>query len=99
MTHYYSQVMCDISNTVKIDFFSGLCVIFLLQLVSIIDLIDAQKVALGADLTAANAIYTFMIDMVNVQRAVGRLFVTATQEERDVLFKRMEEYIAEKEKQ
>ena len=68
-------------------------------IVSIIDLIDAQKAALGADLAATNAVYTFMIDLLNVQRAMGKLYVTATREEQDALFDRMEEYIAKKREQ
>ncbi|MFC1558060.1 ABC transporter substrate binding protein [candidate division KSB1 bacterium] len=65
-------------------------------MVSIIELIDAQKASLNAGLAAANASYTFIIDLLNVQRAVGKLDVTATQEEREELFKKAEEYFAEK---
>jgi outer membrane protein len=39
---------------------------------NIVDLLDAQNQALIADLTTANAIYDFLIDVIAVQRAIGR---------------------------
>ncbi|UCF36009.1 MAG: TolC family protein [Acidobacteriota bacterium] len=40
--------------------------------VGILGLIDAQNQALVADLTAASAVYTYLIDFMGVQRASGR---------------------------
>ncbi len=60
--------------------------------VSIIELIDAQKAALGADLGAANALYDFFINLINVQRAAGFMFITFTQEEKDSFFNGLEEF-------
>ena len=50
----------------------------------IIDLLDAQHQALVADLITANAIYDFLIDLLKVQRAVGRFdfFMTAEEKEK-----------------
>lgn len=42
--------------------------------VSVIDLLDAQNAALVADLTAANAKYKFLIDVIGVQRASGKFY-------------------------
>lgn len=51
--------------------------------VDIIKLLDAQNQALQADLSAANAIYDFLIHLMGVQRAVGRFdfFVAPGQEQ------------------
>ncbi|MEM6453535.1 MAG: TolC family protein [Acidobacteriota bacterium] len=40
--------------------------------VSVIELLDAQNAALIADEAASNAVYNFLIDLMNVQRASGR---------------------------
>jgi hypothetical protein len=63
--------------------------------VSIVDLLDAQNTSLLADEDAENAVYTFLIDLMRVQRSVGRFdfFMTAEQREKwfhdiDVFFKR-----------
>ncbi|MBC2715970.1 MAG: TolC family protein [Desulfobacteraceae bacterium] len=37
----------------------------------VVDLVDAQKSALTAELTAANAAWQFLIDLMNLQRATG----------------------------
>ncbi|MEZ4485085.1 MAG: TolC family protein [Syntrophotaleaceae bacterium] len=42
-------------------------------LVSIIELIDAQNASLVADRVAANAVYDYFVDLMEVQRAVGPL--------------------------
>lgn len=39
---------------------------------SILDLLDAQNAALVAEQLAANAVYDYLIDLMNVQRALGR---------------------------
>jgi len=47
---------------------------------SILDLLDAQSSALTADLESASAMYDFLIDLMNVQRAAGEfhVFLNAT---------------------
>lgn len=63
--------------------------------VSIIDLIDAQNAALVADQGAANAVYDFLIDLMNVQRAVGGFDFFASAEERESWFERLESFLQE----
>jgi outer membrane protein TolC len=60
--------------------------------VSIIDLIDAQNAALVAEQLAANAVYDFLIDLMNVQRAIGRFDFGLTPEEREQWFKRIDAF-------
>jgi len=63
--------------------------------VSIIDLLDAQNAALSAELNAANAVYDFLIDLMNVQRAVGNFDFFTTPEERMEWFRELEEFYLE----
>ncbi|UCH84875.1 MAG: TolC family protein, partial [Candidatus Latescibacterota bacterium] len=49
---------------------------------TIIDLLDAQNNALIADLTAATAVYTFLIDLLELERAVGKFVLQMTDQER-----------------
>ena len=63
-------------------------------LVSIIDLIDAQNAALVADLGAATAVYDFLVDWVEVERAVGRFSLFMTADERSEFFVRLEAFVA-----
>ncbi|HSC27816.1 MAG TPA: TolC family protein, partial [Vicinamibacterales bacterium] len=52
----------------------------------ILDLLDAQNAALVAEQAAANAAYDYLIDLMNVQRAVGRFdFFMTPDEYRDFL--------------
>ncbi len=60
--------------------------------VSILDLLDAQNAALVANLAAANAVYDFMIDLIEVQRAVGDFEFYDTPETREEFFQKAEEY-------
>jgi outer membrane protein TolC len=62
---------------------------------SIIDLIDAQNLALVADLNSANSIYDFLIDLVTVQRAVGRYGFFMDDEERQDWRRRFEVFAEE----
>ena len=48
---------------------------------SIIDLLDAQNQALNSDLDAANAVYNFLIDLMDVQRSIGQFIIFLPQEE------------------
>jgi outer membrane protein TolC len=63
--------------------------------VSIIELIDAQNAALVADQGAANAVYDFLIDLMNVQRAIGRFDFFASAKEREAWFKQLEAFLRE----
>jgi len=60
--------------------------------VSIIDLLDAQNAALGADQGAANARFGFLIDLMRVQRASGRLEYLSSPEEREDFWQRLSSY-------
>jgi outer membrane protein TolC len=57
--------------------------------VSIIDLIDAQNSALVNKELAANAVYDFLIDLMNVQRAIGRFDFMLSPREREVWFQKI----------
>ena len=62
--------------------------------ISLIDLIDAQNAALSAELSAANAVYNFLQDLMEVQRASARydFFLSAT--EREQWYRDIEDYYA-----
>ena len=59
---------------------------------SINSLLDAQDAALSADLAVADATYSFMIDLMEVERAVGRLTFFAQPGDRDEWFRAVEEF-------
>ncbi|MFQ5628107.1 MAG: TolC family protein [bacterium] len=63
---------------------------------SIIDLIDAQNAALVAEQASANAVYTFIIDFVEVQRAVGMFHYFMTEQERDEILQRLRAFEEER---
>ncbi|UCG14011.1 MAG: TolC family protein, partial [Deltaproteobacteria bacterium] len=58
--------------------------------VSIIDLLDAQNNALVAAEKAENAVYTFLINLMDVQRAMGRFDFYLSVKEREAWFQRLE---------
>lgn len=62
--------------------------------VSVIDLLDAQNATLVSDQAAANARYDFLIDMLEVQRAVGQYDYFLSAEQREQYFQRLEAYFA-----
>jgi outer membrane protein TolC len=62
---------------------------------SIIDLLDAQNTALIAELRAASAIYDFLIQLMNVERAAGRFDFFASVEEREAFFDRLDAYFSQ----
>lgn len=62
---------------------------------SVIDLLDAQNTALIAELRAANAIYDFLIQLMNVERAAGRFDFFTSVEDRDAFFDRLDQYYSE----
>jgi outer membrane protein TolC len=61
-------------------------------LVSIVDLLDAQNSFLRADQDAKNAVYNFLVDWMDVERAAGRFDFLMTQAEREEWFQRLEEF-------
>ena len=60
---------------------------------SIIDLIDAQNQSLVADQQAANAVYDFLIDLMSVQRSVGKFFFFAEEEDRQAFMDRLDQFM------
>ena len=62
----------------------------------IIQLVDAQNQALGAQLAAANALYNFLIDALRVQRASGAFSLEGTAEERDDFLRRLDAFAAQR---
>jgi outer membrane protein TolC len=64
--------------------------------VSIIELLDAQNASLVAGEAAENAIYDFLISLMEVERSVGRIFFLAEPSERDELFDRADSFYGER---
>ena len=62
--------------------------------VSIIDLLDAQNAAITAEAAAANAINDFLLDLMEVERAVGRFGFFITPADRQDYFDRLNRYFA-----
>jgi outer membrane protein TolC len=60
--------------------------------VSIQDLLDAQNSALTAELRASNAVYNFLLDLAEVQRAAGRLEWFRAEEDRAAWVQRIRDY-------
>jgi outer membrane protein TolC len=60
--------------------------------VSIIDLLDAQSAALSSDLSASNAEYDFLIDLMELQRAANSFGFLSSAEQRDQWFRRLEQF-------
>ncbi len=61
--------------------------------VSIIDLLDAQNASLQADEAAANAVYDFLIDIMNMQRSVGLFEFTLPETDQEMLAEQLRQYI------
>jgi len=62
---------------------------------SIIELLDAQNQALSADQVAANAVYSFLIDLMGVQRSMGGFITFQPQQQRDTWLERVQEYFTQ----
>lgn len=60
---------------------------------SILALIDAQNAALSSDLGAANAVYAFLIDLMEVERAVGRYSFFMNDGEIDDMLDRLDTHL------
>lgn len=61
--------------------------------VTIIELIDAQNQALVADQAAANSIYAFLIDYVEVERSIGKFYSFDFRDEWDDFFGRARTFV------
>ncbi len=68
-----------------------------LGVVSVIDLIDAQTSALVSSQVAANAVYDFLIDLMEMERAANDFDFFKTPEDRDAWFDRLAAYFRENE--
>jgi outer membrane protein TolC len=58
----------------------------------VIDLLDAQTASLGAELGAATAVYDFLLDLMEVERAIGRFAFFASPDERAAWLEEVERY-------
>ncbi len=63
--------------------------------VSIIDLLDAQNSSLTADLSAANAVYDFLSDIMNVQRSVGQYDFLLSDDEKNAEANRLRDHLSQ----
>jgi outer membrane protein TolC/ABC-type uncharacterized transport system substrate-binding protein len=59
---------------------------------SITDLVDAQNAALIAELLATSAQFNFLIDLMNVQRAIGEFIYTYSVDEKDDFMRRLNDF-------
>ncbi len=57
---------------------------------TIIDLLDAQNATLVAGEVAANAVYDFLVDLMEVERSIGKVVLQMSDEEREAFFDRIE---------
>ena len=64
--------------------------------VSIIDLLDAQNAALNAEELAANSVYDFLTDLLEVERAANRIELLGTPESAAAFFERLEGYFRDR---
>ena len=60
--------------------------------VGILALLDAQNIALSADLVAANAIFDYLVDLMGTQRAVGRFYYYRSAQDRQQFLDRLGTY-------
>ena len=60
--------------------------------VSILDLLDAQNAAILAEEGSANAVYDFLIHLMEVERAIGKFYFFCPPEEGEAWFGRLEAY-------
>ncbi len=64
--------------------------------VSITELLDAQAAALRASEGASNAVYDFLIDLMEVERAMSSFAFFQTQEEREAFYRQVHDYMTER---
>jgi len=60
--------------------------------VSILRLLDAQNAAFNAEQVAANAVYDFLLDMMEMERSTGRFEFFMNEEERQAFLERMKTF-------
>ncbi|MCP4664495.1 MAG: TolC family protein [bacterium] len=60
---------------------------------SILDLLDAQNAALVADQGAANSVYDFLVDLMEVERAAASFGFFSTEADREAWFERLEQHL------
>jgi outer membrane protein TolC/ABC-type uncharacterized transport system substrate-binding protein len=60
--------------------------------ISIIELLDAQNAALLAEEAASNAVYDFLVELMRVQRAIGKFDIFQTDQDRDTFYDRLDGY-------
>jgi outer membrane protein TolC len=60
--------------------------------VSVLDLLDAQNAALVAERVAANAVFDFLVDLVEAERSVGRFAFFMSPAEVDAFYQRLEAF-------
>ena len=63
--------------------------------VDILRLLDAQNQSLVADLVAANAVFDFLLDLMGVQRGVGKFDYYRSQQERQDFLNRLDTYFTD----
>lgn len=61
---------------------------------SVTDLLDAQTASLAAEQSAANAVYAFLIDLMNLQRSVGQFDFFLNDPQGEHMAKRLRRFIA-----
>lgn len=66
--------------------------------VSILDLLDAQNAALVAEETATNAVFDFLIDLMNLQRSLGGFYFFLDSHGVDNWLDRLQRYISSAER-
>jgi len=62
--------------------------------VSLVDLIDAQTNALNSNLAVADAVNDYLLDLMRVERAVGRFMFFVSPEDREVWIRELEGFAA-----
>lgn len=64
--------------------------------VSVIQLLDAQNASVLSEEAAANAVYTFLIDMLEVERALGKFYFRSDAMQIEVLFEQVDQVFIER---
>ena len=60
--------------------------------VSILHLLDAQNAAFNAEQVASNAVYDFLLDMMEMERSTGKFEFFMNEKERQTFLKRMKTF-------
>ncbi len=68
---------------------------YALGAVSILDLLDAQNAALVSEELASNAVFDFTIDLMSVERAVGKFYLQMSEDEAQDYLQRLETFYIE----